>query len=276
MSPSADPLSKTFEPSSFEEKQSRRWEEARAFEPSGKPGDPRFSIVIAPPNVTGKIHIGHALENSLADVIVRWKRMQGFRTVWVPGMDHAGIATQMVVERALAKDGIDRREIGREAFVEKVWEWKRESKTSIQNQLNRLGCSLDWSRERFTLDEGLSRAVRKVFVDLYRDGLLYRGRYVVNWCPRCGTAVSDLEVVHVETRGKLYFIKYDVEGDTVGAIVATTRPETMLGDTAARDRAERSADAAPRRPNRDTPDPGAASCRSWRTISSTGNSDPES
>ena len=230
--PSADPLSKTFDPSSFEERQSGRWEAARAFEPSGKTGDRRFSIVIAPPNVTGKIHIGHALENSLADVIVRWKRMQGFRTVWVPGMDHAGIATQMVVERALAKEGVDRRAIGREAFVERVWEWTRESKKSIRNQLDRLGCSLDWSRERFTLDEGLSRAVRKVFVDLYRDGLVYRGRYVVNWCPRCGTAVSDLEVVHVETRGKLYFIKYDVEGDSVGAIVATTRPETMLGDTA--------------------------------------------
>ena len=158
--------------------------------------------------------------------------MQGYRTVWVPGTDHAGIATQMVVERALARDGVDRRAIGRDAFVEKVWEWKRESKDSIQHQLSRLGCSLDWSRERFTLDEGLSRAVRKVFVDLYRDGLIYRGRYVVNWCPRCGTAVSDLEVHHVETHGKLYFIKYDVEGDSVGAIVATTRPETMLGDTA--------------------------------------------
>ncbi len=230
--PSEAPLSKTFDPSSFEEKQSRRWEEASCFQPAGPKDGPRFSIAIAPPNVTGKIHIGHALENSLADVIVRWKRMQGFRTVWVPGTDHAGIATQMVVERALAKEGIDRRAIGREAFVEKVWEWKRESKNSIQNQLNRLGCSLDWSRERFTLDEGLSRAVRKVFVDLYRDGLIYRGRYVVNWCPRCGTAVSDLEVHHVETRGKLYFIKYDVEGDSVGAIVATTRPETMLGDTA--------------------------------------------
>ncbi|MGH9440873.1 MAG: valine--tRNA ligase [Thermoanaerobaculia bacterium] len=230
--PSPDPLSKTYAPSTFEEKQSRRWETAQAFEPHGAPSAPRFSIAIAPPNVTGKIHIGHALENSLADVIVRWKRMQGFRTVWVPGTDHAGIATQMVVERALAKEGIDRLKMGRDAFVEKVWEWKRESKKSIQNQLNRLGCSLDWTRERFTLDEGLSRAVRKVFVDLYRDGLVYRGRYVVNWCPRCGTAVSDLEVHHVETQGKLYFIKYDVEGDSVGAIVATTRPETMLGDTA--------------------------------------------
>jgi len=225
-------LPKTFDPASFEERQSRRWEESGAFLPGGRPGDPKFSVVIAPPNVTGKIHIGHALENSLVDAMVRWKRMRGFRTVWVPGTDHAGIATQMVVERALAREGIDRRAMGREAFVEKVWEWKRESKDSIKHQLTRLGCSLDWSRERFTLDEGLSRAVRKVFVDLYRDDLIYRGRYVVNWCPRCGTAVSDLEVNHVETQGKLYFVKYDVEGDDVGAIVATTRPETMLGDTA--------------------------------------------
>jgi valyl-tRNA synthetase len=229
---SSTELPKTFDPSSFEQRQSRRWEEAGAFRPSGRPGDPKFSVVIAPPNITGKIHIGHALENLLVDAMVRWKRMRGFRTVWVPGTDHAGIAAQLVVERALAKDGIDRRAIGRDAFVEKVWAWKRETKDSIQNQLNRLGCSLDWSRERFTLDPGLSRAVRKVFVDLHRDGLIYRGRYVVNWCPRCGTAVSDLEVNHVETPGKLYFIKYDVEGDDVGAIVATTRPETMLGDMA--------------------------------------------
>jgi valyl-tRNA synthetase len=229
---SAEILSKTFDPSSFEERQCRRWEEAGAFRPGGEPGDPRFSVVIAPPNVTGKIHIGHALENSIVDAIVRWKRMQGFRTVWVPGMDHAGIATQMVVERALEKEGIHRTEIGREKFVEKVWEWKRASSESIRRQLTRLGCSLDWSRERFTLDEGLSRAVRRVFVELYHSGLIYRGRYVVNWCPRCLTAVSDLEVHHVETLGKLYFLKYDVEGDSVGAIVATTRPETMLGDTA--------------------------------------------
>ena len=229
---SATALPKTFDPSTFEQRQSSRWEEAAAFRPSGRSGDPKFSVVIAPPNITGKIHIGHALENSLVDAMVRWKRMRGFRTVWVPGTDHAGIAAQLVVERSLAREGIDRHAIGRDAFVEKVWAWKRETQSSIRNQLTRLGCSLDWSRERFTLDPGLSRAVRKVFVDLHRDGLIYRGRYVVNWCPRCGTAVSDLEVNHVETQGKLYFIKYDVDGDDVGAIVATTRPETMLGDTA--------------------------------------------
>ena len=229
---SATALPKTFDPSSFEERQARRWEEEGAFRPAGKSGDPKFSVVIAPPNITGKIHIGHALENSLVDALVRWKRMLGLRTVWVPGTDHAGIAAQLVVERALAKEGIDRRAIGRDAFEEKVWAWKRETQDSIRIQLTRLGCSLDWSRERFTLDPGLSRAVRKVFVDLHRDGLIYRGRYVVNWCPRCGTAISDLEVNHVETPGKLYFVKYDVDGDDVGAIVATTRPETMLGDTA--------------------------------------------
>jgi len=230
--PSSNVLAKTFEPSAFELRQIQRWDDAGAFQPRGPRGAPRFSIVIAPPNVTGKIHIGHALENALVDVLVRWKRMKGFRTVWVPGTDHAGIATQMVVERALAKDGIDRRTIGREEFLRRVWAWKEDSKQAIITQLKRLGCSLDWSRERFTLDEGLSRAVRKVFVDLYRENLIYRGTYVVNWCPRCETAVSDLEVNHVETAGKLYFIKYDVEGDQVGAIVATTRPETMLGDTA--------------------------------------------
>jgi valyl-tRNA synthetase len=228
----ASPLSKTFDPASFEERWSRRWFEAGAFQPAGHSGDPRFSIVIAPPNVTGKIHIGHALENTLVDVLVRWKRMQGLRTVWVPGCDHAGIATQMVVERALAREGIERRALGRDGFVEKAWEWTRRSKESIVEQLTRLGCSLDWSRERFTLDEGLSKAVRRVFVSLYGQDLIYRGRYVVNWCPRCETAVSDLEVNHVDTAGKLYFLKYDIEGDEVGAIVATTRPETMLGDTA--------------------------------------------
>jgi valyl-tRNA synthetase len=229
---SAELFPKTLDPASFEGRQSRRWEEARAFEPRGGPGDQRFSVVIAPPNVTGKIHIGHALENSLVDVLVRWKRMKGFRTVWVPGTDHAGIATQMVVERELAKKGIDRRAIGRERFVEQIWEWKRFSKDSIVEQLKRLGCSLDWSRERFTLDEGLSRAVRKVFVDLFREGLVYRGQYVVNWCPRCETAVSDLEVNHVDTDGKLYLIRYDIESGGESAVVATTRPETMLGDTA--------------------------------------------
>jgi valyl-tRNA synthetase len=225
-------LEKRFDPASIERRWYARWEQDGRFAPQGKPGSARFSIVIPPPNVTGKLHIGHALDLTLQDILVRWKRMRGFRTVWVPGTDHAGIATQMVVERELARKGIDRRAIGREAFVEKVWAWKHDSKDSITSQLRRLGCSVDWSRERFTLDPGLSRAVRKVFVELYRDGLIYRGHYVVNWCPRCETAVSDLEVKHSDSPGRLYLIRYDTPGDPRGAVVATTRPETMLGDTA--------------------------------------------
>jgi valyl-tRNA synthetase len=225
-------LPKTFEPSSFEERWYRLWEAEGRFQPQGPPGSPRFSMVIPPPNVTGKLHIGHAYGRTIEDILARWMRMRGHRVVWVPGTDHAGIATQMVMERQLAKQGIDRRELGREKFIERVWAWKREAKDTIQSQLRKLGCSLDWSRERFTLDPDLSRAVRRAFVQLFREGLIYRGRYVVNWCPRCGTAVSDLEVVHREEKGTLYRIRYDVSGVPSGAVVATTRPETMLGDTA--------------------------------------------
>ncbi|MGE5277338.1 MAG: valine--tRNA ligase, partial [Acidobacteriota bacterium] len=225
-------LEKTFDPSSFEERWYRFWEAEGRFQPSGPASSPRFVMVIPPPNVTGRLHIGHALGRTLEDVLARWKRMQGYRVLWVPGTDHAGIATQMVVERELARQGIDRRKIGREKFVERVWAWKEEAGGEILRQLRRLGCTLDWTRERFTLEPGLSRAVRHAFVRLYREGLIYRGRYVVNWCPRCGTAVSDLEVVHKEVAGKLYQIRYDVPGVRSGAVVATTRPETMLGDTA--------------------------------------------
>jgi valyl-tRNA synthetase len=225
-------LPKTFEPSSFEERWYRLWEAEGRFQPHGPPGSPRFAMVIPPPNVTGKLHIGHAYGRTIEDILARWMRMRGYRVVWVPGTDHAGIATQMVMERQLAKQGIDRRELGREKFIERVWAWKREAKDTIQSQLRKLGCSLDWSRERFTLDPDLSRAVRRAFVQLHREGLIYRGRYVVNWCPRCGTAVSDLEVIHREEKGTLYRIRYDVPGVPSGAVVATTRPETMLGDTA--------------------------------------------
>jgi valyl-tRNA synthetase len=225
-------LDKTFDPSSFEERWYRVWEAEGRFQPAGPASAPRFVMVIPPPNVTGRLHIGHALGRTLEDILVRWKRMQGHRALWVPGMDHAGIATQMVVERELARQGIDRKTLGREKFIERVWAWKKEAGGAILRQLRRLGCSLDWSRERFTLDADLSRAVRRAFVQLYEEGLIYRGRYVVNWCPRCGTAVSDLEVVHKEIDGKLYQVRYDVPGVPEGAVVATTRPETMLGDTA--------------------------------------------
>ncbi len=227
-----DSLEKTFDPAHFEERWYSRWEADGRFQPRGPAGAPRYVMVIPPPNVTGRLHIGHAYGRTVEDILARWKRMLGHRVLWLPGTDHAGIATQMVVERELAKEGVRRRDLGREAFIERVWAWRRDSGDMILAQLRRLGCSLDWSRLRFTMDPDLSRAVRHAFVRLYRDGLIYRGRYVVNWCPRCETAVSDLEVVHRETAGTLYHVRYDVPGVADGAIVATTRPETMLGDTA--------------------------------------------
>ena len=225
-------LDKNFDPAHFEGRWYSRWEADGRFQPSGPAGSPRFVMVIPPPNVTGRLHIGHAYGRTIEDILARWKRMSGFRTLWVPGTDHAGIATQMVVERQLAKEGVRRQDLGRERFIERVWAWRRESGDAILGQLRRLGCSLDWTRTRFTMDPDLSRAVRHAFVKLYEDGLIYRGRYVVNWCPRCGTAVSDLEVVHREVEGSLYHVRYDVPGVPEGAVVATTRPETMLGDTA--------------------------------------------
>lgn len=193
---------------------------------------PRFSVVIPPPNVTGSLHMGHALNNTLQDIIVRKKRMEGYVTLWLPGTDHAGIATQNVVERELAKEGLTRQELGREKFVERVWQWKEKYGRTIIDQLKRLGASCDWERERFTMDEGCSRAVRRAFVTLFKDGLIYRGKYIVNWCPRCLTALSDIEVEHEETEGKLYYIKYNLADGRGHLTVATTRPETMLGDTA--------------------------------------------
>jgi valyl-tRNA synthetase len=225
-------LEKTFDPASFEQRWYSVWEKDGRFQPGGPPGGKRFVMVIPPPNVTGRLHIGHAYGRTIEDILARWKRMSGYRVLWVPGTDHAGIATQMVVERQLQKEGTSRQTLGRDAFIERVWAWRREAGDTILSQLRKLGCSLDWSRTRFTLDPELSRAVRHAFVRLYRDGLIYRGRYVVNWCPGCGTAVSDLEVVEKKTQGVLYEIRYDVPGVLEGAIVATTRPETMLGDTA--------------------------------------------
>ncbi|HZP24015.1 MAG TPA: valine--tRNA ligase, partial [Terriglobales bacterium] len=194
---------------------------------------PVFTLVLPPPNVTGRLHMGHMLNQTEMDIIVRWHRMRGFTTLWLPGTDHAGIATQMMVERQLASEGKSRREIGREAFIARVWQWREQYGGAILEQMKRLGASVDWSREYFTMDERMSRAVREAFVRLYDEGLIYRGKYIVNWCPRCITAVSDLEVVHEETPGKLYQIRYPVIGakdDDI--VVATTRPETMLGDTA--------------------------------------------
>ena len=224
-------LAKRYEPAEFEQRIYAFWEKGGYFTPTQDRDRPKFSIVIPPPNVTGRLHIGHALVNTLQDIIVRWKRMSGFNTLWVPGTDHAGIATQLMVERQLEKEGLSRFDLGRDKFVERVWQWKEQHSTEIKDQLTRLGASADWSRERFTLDEGLSRAVRYVFVKLYDDGLIYRDLAMVNWCPRCRTAISDVEVEFKEKQGKLYHIDYTVEGSDRKLTVATTRPETMLGDT---------------------------------------------
>src|SRR5688500_19528294 len=229
-------LEKTYDSASVEPRIAKAWEDADAFRAgaNAKPGAESFCIVIPPPNVTGSLHMGHALNNTLQDILVRFERMRGKDVLWQPGMDHAGIATQMVVERQMMeRQEPNRRAIGREAFVEKVWAWKAESGGMIVNQLKRLGASCDWSRERFTMDEGLSRAVLKVFVQLYKEGLIYRDKRLVNWDPKFQTAISDLEVQQVEVNGFLWHFRYPVEGeDGRFIVVATTRPETMLGDTA--------------------------------------------
>lgn len=226
-------LEKNYNPKDFEEKIYEKWENDGDFKPDMKSKNEAFSIVIPPPNVTGVLHMGHALDDTLQDILIRYNRMQGKKVLWQPGTDHAGIATQMVVERNLAKEGITRHDLGREKFIEKVWEWREQSGGTICRQLRRLGASCDWSRERFTMDEGLSRAVRKIFVSLYKDGLIFKAKKLVNWDPKLGTAVSDLEVVQKETVGKMYYYKYPIEGaDGEYIHIATTRPETMFGDTA--------------------------------------------
>ncbi|MGE0825659.1 MAG: valine--tRNA ligase [Candidatus Binatia bacterium] len=226
------PLDKTYNPSLVEQRWSKVWIDKGFFRPEQNPSGRPFSMVIPPPNITGSLHMGHALNNTLQDILARYKRMDGYRVLWVPGTDHAGIATQNVVERQLMDLGTDRWQLGREKFVERVWTWRDESGGQIVNQLKVLGASCDWSRERFTMDAGLSRAVREVFVRLYEEGLIYRGRYLINWCPRCQTALSDLEVEPQESEGYLYHLSYP-RSDGQGAVtIATTRPETLLGDTA--------------------------------------------
>ncbi len=225
-------IAKTYDPKSVEKKWYRIWEEAGYFTPPSEPKGEPFTIVIPPPNVTDRLHVGHALDNTLQDVIIWLKRMQGYDTLWLPGTDHAGIATQNVVERNLQKtESRSRHDLGREAFVEKVWEWKDQYGKGIIEQLKAIGASCDWSRERFTMDEGCSRAVREVFVRLYEKGLIYQGSYIVNWCPHCLTAISDDEVEHEERHGKLWHVRYPLEDGSGYITVATTRPETILGDT---------------------------------------------
>ncbi len=208
------------------------WEEGGFFHAGLDGAKPPFSIVIPPPNVTGQLHMGHALNNTLQDILCRYKRLTGFEVLWVPGTDHAGIATQNVVERHLAAERLTRHQLGREAFLESVWQWKGKYGGIIINQLKRLGASCDWERERFTMDEGLSQAVRQVFVSLYEEGLIYRGKRMINWCPRCMTALANIEVEGEELDGHLYHVRYPLVGSKGALVVATTRPETMLGDTA--------------------------------------------
>ena len=226
-------LAKGYEPHDVEKRWYTEWETKGYFHAAATSDKKPYSIVIPPPNVTGALHMGHALNNTLQDILCRWKRMQGYNVLWMPGTDHAGIATQNVVERQLSAEGKDRHDLGREAFIERVWKWKAESGGHIIGQLKRLGASCDWERERFTMDKGLSKAVRTVFVKLYEDGLIYRDNRLINWCPRCHTALSDIEVEHEDHKGHLWHIRYPVVGEHGRfVVVATTRPETMLGDTA--------------------------------------------
>ncbi len=236
----AHELSKAYEPGAIETRWAEYWVQEKLFSvktPAPGPASERktrpvFTLLLPPPNVTGRLHMGHMLNQTQMDIIVRWHRMRGFVTLWLPGTDHAGIATQMMVERQLAKEGKQRSALGRDKFIECVWEWKKLYGGAILDQMKRLGASVDWDREYFTMDENLSHAVREVFVRLYEEGLIYRGKYIVNWCPRCETAISDLEVKHEEVTGKLWEIRYPVVGSDEFITVATTRPETMLGDTA--------------------------------------------
>ncbi len=224
-------FTRTFEPGTIETRWYDHWVRLGVF--TARPGSPRppFSMVIPPPNITGRLHMGHALNNTLQDILARWRRMKGEDVLWLPGTDHAGIATQMVVDRQIASEGSSREALGRDAFVERVWRWREDYGRAIIGQLKRLGCSCDWTRERFTMDPGLSRAVREAFVRLHEAGLIYRDKFIVNWCPRCRTAISDLEVIPQETHGHLYTLRYPLATGGGGIEVATTRPETMLGDT---------------------------------------------
>lgn len=225
-------MAKVYDPSEVEEKWYKYWEENGFFTPVVEPEKQPFSIVMPPPNVTGSLHLGHAMDNTLQDILTRFKRMQGYNTLWLPGTDHAGIATQAKVEEQLAQEGTNRHQLGREKFLERVWAWKEQYGGTITRQLRKLGASCDWSRERFTMDEGCSKAVREVFINLYEKGLIYRGNYIVNWCPKCHTTISDIEVEHNEREGHLWHIRYPAKDGGEGVVVATTRPETMLGDVA--------------------------------------------
>ncbi|HDK7139874.1 TPA: valine--tRNA ligase [Clostridium botulinum] len=225
-------MTKTYDPKEFEERLYKNWEEKSYFTPEVDENKKPYTIVLPPPNITGKLHLGHALDDTLQDILMRTKRMQGYSTLWLPGQDHASIATEVKVENELLKEGIVKKEIGREAFLEKVWEWTDEYRNKIRNQIKKLGCSLDFTRERFTMDEQLDKAVKHFFVKLYNEGLIYQGNRITNWCPKCKTALSDAEIEYSEHEGHFWHVKYPVVGSDEYLEIATTRPETMLGDTA--------------------------------------------
>lgn len=225
-------ISKSYDPKEIENKWYKYWEENKYFHADPEDQGEAYTIVMPPPNVTGNLHLGHALDSTLQDILARVKRMQGYNTLWLPGTDHAGIATQAKVEEQLRSEGTNKYEIGREKFLERAWEWKEKYGNTITTQLRKLGTSCDWDRERFTMDEGCSQAVKEAFVGLYNKGLIYQGNYIVNWCPKCLTTISDIEVEHQESPGKFYYFKYPIEGENQFLEIATTRPETMLGDTA--------------------------------------------
>jgi valyl-tRNA synthetase len=228
-----DEIPKQYNPKETEDKWYKFWEESNFFSAKPNPDKIPFTIVIPPPNVTGILHMGHALNNTIQDILIRYHRLKGFETLWMPGTDHAGIATQNVVEKDIAKEGLKRQDLGREKFIERVWAWKEDRGSTIIRQLKKLGASCDWSRERFTMDENYSKSVTEVFIELYKKGLIYRGSYIINWCPRCSTALSDEEAPHKDLQGNLYYLKYPLKDNPDEfVIVATTRPETMLGDTA--------------------------------------------
>jgi valyl-tRNA synthetase len=225
-------ISKTYEPKEFEDRIYKSWMDKKYFEANPDSKKTPFTVMMPPPNITGMLHMGHAMDNTMQDVLIRFKRMQGYETLWVPGIDHASIATEAKIVEKMKKEGITKKEIGREKFLERAWEWKKEYGGIILNQLKKIGVSCDWSRVSFTMDEKLSRAVNHVFVKLYEKGLIYKGERIINWCPKCLTSISDAEVEYEEEGGHLWYIKYLTPDGKDGITVATTRPETMLGDTA--------------------------------------------
>ena len=225
-------LPTTYDPKDVEERLYTQWESRGYFHAEPDETKKPFTIVIPPPNVTGQLHMGHALDNTLQDILIRWKRMQGYNALWQPGTDHASIATELKVIAKLAEEGINKQDLGREGFLERAWAWKEEYGGRIINQLKKLGSSCDWERERFTMDEGLSDAVLEVFMRLYDKGLIYKGKRIINWCPRCKTSISDAEVIHEEQEGSFWHLRYPYADGSGYIEVATTRPETMLGDTA--------------------------------------------